>query len=177
MKPVLIRPISHTDFEELADFFQHNNVPAVTEHFHPFELSRTVAYNIATLPRADHYYGAFVLNRVVGMVMLRGWDAGYAVPSLGIIINRDNYRQKLGGLLMRHAIDAARQMSVVSIRLTVSTSNTSAVQLYSGLGFRVVRSATVGDDSLLSDTQTMLLELSSLHCGGVVMNRHDDSPE
>jgi ribosomal protein S18 acetylase RimI-like enzyme len=41
-------------------------------------------------------------SRIVGYGMLRGWDEGYSVPSLGILVRAEACGQGIGKLLMEH---------------------------------------------------------------------------
>jgi RimJ/RimL family protein N-acetyltransferase len=38
--------------------------------------------------KRDLYHGLFESGRLVGFFMLRGWDAGYDIPSFGIVIDQ-----------------------------------------------------------------------------------------
>ena len=54
--------------------------------FHPHPLTRDEARRLCRYRGQDLYYVATAGARVLGYGMLRGWDQGYAVPSLGIAI-------------------------------------------------------------------------------------------
>jgi len=115
---------------------------------------------IALTPHQDRYYAAFMEEKIVGLVMLRGWDEGYAIPSLGILVDREHQGVGIGNLLMRHAIREARINSVCTIRLSVYGSNHLARKMYENCGFREVsrESLTVSDTPDVK--QIMILDLS-----------------
>lgn len=52
----------------------------------------------------DFYAGVFWQGELAGFFMLRGWDAGYEVPSFGVLID-EKHR---GGDFMRLSLDAAK---------------------------------------------------------------------
>jgi [ribosomal protein S18]-alanine N-acetyltransferase len=68
--------------------------------------------------------------------MLRGWDEGYDVPSLGIAVHPESRGQGLGELLMHFLHCAARRKGAREIMLKVYKENTAAYQLYLRLGYR-----------------------------------------
>ncbi len=51
--------------------------------FHPHPLTCEAALEIASLSGRDRYFVAIVAQKIVGYGMLRGWDAGFEIPSLG----------------------------------------------------------------------------------------------
>ncbi len=74
---------------------------------------------------------------MAGYGMLRGWDEGYEIPSLGIAILPGYQRKGLGRLLMTHLHEVARQRGAKRIRLKVYARNAAAVSLYSSLGYKL----------------------------------------
>jgi glycosyltransferase involved in cell wall biosynthesis/RimJ/RimL family protein N-acetyltransferase len=129
------REIQHSDAEALAQFFVRNDVPAVTDGFYPFALTRETALRIAHDIRQDRYYGAFLHDRIVGLSMLRGWDEGYATPSLGIVVDRDFQGRGIGSRMTAFTIDQAQRLGCARVRLTVDTYNSRAYRMYSARGF------------------------------------------
>lgn len=125
-----------TDAQLLGKFFERNNRQDVVEHFHPFELSRSKAVQLASNPGEDRYYIGKILHEVFGFGMLRGWNEGYTVPSFGILIGEGYQGQGLGRLLTTSILDDCA-LCATSVRLTVSKSNHRATKLYQSLGFRV----------------------------------------
>ena len=70
------------------------------------------------------------------MYMLRGFDEGYKIPSLGIIIH-PNYRGfGFGKLMLNMAIIEAKLIGCKKIRLTVDEDNIIAKKLYKKAGFK-----------------------------------------
>jgi ribosomal protein S18 acetylase RimI-like enzyme len=67
--------------------------------------------------------------------MLRGWNEGYATPSVGIATRTDSLRRGYGRLLMQHLHQLAREHGADSVRLRVSADNFRARRLYESLGY------------------------------------------
>ena len=129
------REIAEEDEVCLACFFKNNDVPQVIRQFNPFPMTAEMARIIAKDPRHNHYYGAFLGDRMVGFSMLRGWDEDYSVPSFGILIDRDFHERGLGSRMTLFTIREARRLGCRRIRLTVYSSNVKAFQLYISHGF------------------------------------------
>jgi ribosomal-protein-alanine N-acetyltransferase len=130
-----VREVGPTDYENLARFFEENNLGVVTRHFHPFPLTPRSAETIACASHRDRYYVASQVDRVVGFSMLRGWDEGYAIPSFGILIDHRFHRRGIGRQLLEYTLDEARKLASSRVRLSVYASNHAALHLYESEGF------------------------------------------
>ena len=82
-------------------------------------------------------------GRVVAYGMLRGWDDGYEIPSLGIAVHPAARGSGAGRELMEHLHREARARRAPSVRLTVYSDNASARRLYEELGYEL---ESRGDD-------------------------------
>ena len=67
--------------------------------------------------------------------MLRGWDEGYAVPSLGIAVRTSAQGRGLGRLMMAHLHAEAGRRGATVVRLRVHPDNVRARRLYESLGY------------------------------------------
>jgi ribosomal protein S18 acetylase RimI-like enzyme len=67
--------------------------------------------------------------------MLRGFDQGYDIPSLAIIIHPEYRQMGLGMLLMSFLHAEARIRKVSRVRLKVYPHNTAACNLYKQVGY------------------------------------------
>lgn len=130
-----INQLGHEDLILLSRFFFDNNRPDITRNFHPFDLSEKTAKIITCTIHLDNYFGAFCKNRIIGFGMLRGWDDGFDVPSLGILVDHLHQRKGIGRLLTNYAISLAKSKRCKKIRLSVYEDNFPAMALYSSIGF------------------------------------------
>jgi len=106
--------------------------------FDDAELDRLVNYK-----GMDLYYVMVSGPTVLGYGLLRGWDEGYAIPSLGIAIHPQRRRSGLGIALMHFLHAAARWRGAPKVRLRVRQDNAAAKALYQRLGYSFV--ATEGE--------------------------------
>ena len=98
--------------------------------FHPHPFTAEQAATIANYGGTDYYAALLVEDEIVAYGMLRGWDEGYAIPSLGISVARGRRGLGLGRRMMEHLHAVARARQAPSIMLRVYKHNEPAVALY-----------------------------------------------
>jgi len=64
----------------------------------PEALARTLAS-----ARRDRYWGIVVDDALVGLIMLRGLDAGFEAPAFGVYVARQWSNRRLARLALAHA--------------------------------------------------------------------------
>lgn len=101
---------------------------------HPFTDDAVAA--LASRPGKDYYCLVVQGEQVVAYGMLRGWNEGFEIPSLGIAVHPAARRQGLGRIMMCHLHDAARARGAGRVRLRVAERNARAIALYRQLGYR-----------------------------------------
>jgi len=127
--------LSPQDVEALADFFDTLVKSGAEEFFHPHPFTRREAESKCNYAGKDLYYVLAGGKRIVGYGMLRGWDEGHEIPSLGIAIHPDFRGRGYGRLLMGNLHAAARWRGARVIRLKVERGNDPARKLYETLGY------------------------------------------
>jgi ribosomal protein S18 acetylase RimI-like enzyme len=119
--------------DELAELFASID----SDYFHPHPFTRVEAERIVNYSGRDIYLvHSDASGRPVAYGMLRGWDEGYTIPSLGIGVRSDAYGQGHGRRMMEALHAAARERGAPSIRLRVHPDNARARGLYDSLGYR-----------------------------------------
>jgi ribosomal protein S18 acetylase RimI-like enzyme len=103
--------------------------------FHPHPLTREAARELSRRLGRDFYCVLVKGRRVIGYGMLRGWDAGFRVPTLGIAIHPEARGKGYGRTLMHALHKAASERGAERILLKVYTDNHAAVSLYRSLGY------------------------------------------
>jgi ribosomal protein S18 acetylase RimI-like enzyme len=121
--------------KSLLVFFQELVAAGISKHFHLHPFDADSAAERANYSGLDVYYVVALADRVVGYAMLRGWDAGYVVPSLGVALHPSVHGIGLGRTLMHVLHGEARRRGAPRIRLKVYPDNLSAVRLYRSLGY------------------------------------------
>ena len=103
-------------------------------HPHPFTVETIEA--LANHERKDLYYILTERESIIGYAMLRGWDEGYEIPSLGIAIHPLARKRGLGALFMHFLHVLAYQRGAKQVRLRVYAHNLKAIQFYKKLGYQ-----------------------------------------
>jgi ribosomal-protein-alanine N-acetyltransferase len=103
--------------------------------FHPHPLTEAGARLVCEHSGADLYYALHTEERILAYGMLRGWDAGFEIPSLGMVVAADSRGRGLGKVVVSLLHEAARQRGAQRIRLKVYSENKVAQRLYRSLGY------------------------------------------
>jgi ribosomal protein S18 acetylase RimI-like enzyme len=130
-----LRRIDETVEQPLAEFFRVLKEAGDDAIFHPHRFTDDEANRRTRYKGNDLYYVLVDGNQVLGYGMLRGWDEGYEIPSLGIAIHPEMRGQGLGYLLMNFLHAAARRRGALKVRLKVYAHNDRALRLYKQLGY------------------------------------------
>ena len=120
------------DVDALGDLLE--NIDGT--YFQPHPMTREEAARIGALRGRDIFLIGRVGNRGVAYGMLRGWDEGYTVASLGIGIRRDSEHRGYARAMMTALHEVARQSGATRVRLRVHPNNTRAASLYQLYGYR-----------------------------------------
>lgn len=121
---------------ELAEFFRALSNAEDSHWFHPHPFTPEEAKKRCTYDGKDFYCVALHENKVLAYGMLRGWDEGFEVPSLGIAVHPTARGLGLGRAFMLFLQAAASLRGAKGIRLKVYPENRTAVKLYEKLGYR-----------------------------------------
>lgn len=111
-----------------------NDPTARRFHPHPFTDAEALAKALYSGP--DLYALLVYEQQPIGYGLLRGWEEGFTVPSLGIYISNSHRGSGAARLLMEYLHLAAKLMGCPAVRLKVYPDNPAAVALYRGLGYR-----------------------------------------
>lgn len=107
--------------------------------FHPHPMTLQEAQKACGHRGLDYYCGALDegpdSSAVLGYGMLRGWEEGFSVPSLGIVVQKNVRGLGVGRVLVEYMHAVARIRNCEKIRLKVFPENQSAVRLYESLGY------------------------------------------
>lgn len=119
----------------LGDFCRALESSGDSRMFHPHGFDDAELDRVVTYTGADLYYVMVADSSVIGYGLLRGWDSGYAIPSLGIAIHPSCRRRGLGMAMMHFLHAAAAWRGATRIRLRVNRDNLAAKTLYESLGY------------------------------------------
>jgi ribosomal protein S18 acetylase RimI-like enzyme len=134
-KPIKYKKVTSPWIIKLASFFQAIVINKEDQLFCPHPLNFEQAGEIATYEGQDLYFLQTKDEDITGYGMLRGWDEGYSVPSLGIAIHPGFRRQGLAKKFMDFLHQRAVEKGAERVRLSVFTHNIAAINLYRSLGY------------------------------------------
>ena len=104
--------------------------------FRPHPFTAKEALRVANHSGRD-VYGLLEDGRSpVAYGMLRGWDEGYSMPSLGIAVRTSAQGRGYGRRMLEHLHDEARRRGAQKIRLRVHPDNVPARRLYESFGYQ-----------------------------------------
>lgn len=121
--------------ELLSNFFDVLRNSGDEKYFHPHPLTRQEAEFKCESKGLDLFYVLKGGESVIGYGILRGWDEGYEIPSLGIVTHPRYRGHGYGRILMNNLHAAAQWRGAEQIRLKVYRTNTSAKIFYESLGY------------------------------------------
>jgi ribosomal protein S18 acetylase RimI-like enzyme len=106
-------------------------------HFHPHPFDQASARFICSYTGSDQYYGVFYQGVLVGYGLLRGWDEGFATPSLGIYLSSETRGRGFAQLLLQHLHSVAKLYGAEKVMLKVNRDNLPARRLYERMGYKL----------------------------------------
>jgi GNAT superfamily N-acetyltransferase len=116
---------------ELSDLFAAID----TTFFRPHRMNAAGAAEIARYAGHDVYLIGHEQGVAVAYGMLRGWDEGYDVPSLGVAVRTDHQGHGDGRAMMLALHQVALWHGSDQVRLRVAPANKRARGLYESLGY------------------------------------------
>lgn len=128
-------PVDVRWVEKLAQFFDDIVLNNEEAYFHPHPLNLETAKEIARYNGKDLYFLQVKDDEITGYGMLRGWDDGYSIPSLGIVIHPNFRRQGLAKEFMEFLHTKAEEKGAKKIMLKVYENNFNALRIYQNLGY------------------------------------------
>lgn len=104
--------------------------------FHPHPFDAAAARTLVALSEsgADEYW-LLMADEVLAYGMLRGWEAGYEVPSLGLAVAPAQRGKGFARSMMQHLHARAEARGARQVRLKVDRRNLVARRLYESLGY------------------------------------------
>lgn len=141
---ILLRPGRE---QALARFFADLAAAGDDAFFHP-HAGDTASLRAVAENAGDDLYVLFVEgDDVRAYGLLRGWNEGFAVPSLGVAVHPDARAAGLGRMAMEYLEAMARHRGAPAIRLRVHKDNARAIAMYERRGYAMTPDA--GDARLL----------------------------
>jgi ribosomal protein S18 acetylase RimI-like enzyme len=129
-----IQQLNEYNLNKLIEFWERNKKDAHLFNPHPF--TEVYLKHIINTCVKDVYKLFLLYDIVIGYGLLRGWDEGYSIPSLGIEVDKDYRGRGLSITFMNILHDIAKEAGADKVRLTVMKNNIIARKLYEKLGYK-----------------------------------------
>lgn len=138
---LLYRRLTPRYVHELVAFLGRLAADGDDRLFHPHPFTPDAVATVAAPGGRDEYLVVTAGRQgpVVAYGMLRGWEEGFSVPSLGIAVDRQWRGLGVGRRLVSHLHAIAASRGATTVRLKVYHSNTTALALYRSLGYEFQR--------------------------------------
>ncbi|HEY0661562.1 MAG TPA: GNAT family N-acetyltransferase [Lysobacter sp.] len=119
----------------LARFFDDLRAAGDEVFFHPHAGDEATLRALAATTGQDLHYLFVRGDDVLAYGLLRGWNEGYVVPSLGIAVHPSARAGGLGRLMMEYLEAMARHRGAPAVRLRVHKDNAQARAMYERRGY------------------------------------------
>jgi [ribosomal protein S18]-alanine N-acetyltransferase len=131
-----VRQVTPALKKGLEDLFSALRAAGDEKWFHPHALNIEILEWLTHYKGKDLYYAMAEGEAVLAYGMLRGWDEGYEIPSLGIAVHPRVRRKGLAAAFLHFLHAAARRRGAKAVRLTVDGDNVAALTLYKNMGYQ-----------------------------------------
>lgn len=131
-----IRPLETADAAEVSAFMRAQPSEYL-RFFYAFSSDETALAEMLSRRARDVYSGVFWRDELVGLFFLRGWDAGFELPSLGVLVDVKYRGKGILGLM----IDSAKLIVRLSGAKTIiakSHPDNAGLKNLLRIGFRQV---------------------------------------
>lgn len=130
------RQFNSQDCNSLITLFAEVSLDPALNFFSPHPFTSEKAHEISCLYKGnDLYIGLWVENKLVGYGLLRGWDEGYLVPSLGIYLSEKVRGKGIGSRFLSNLHEIALNKGAKKVMLKVLQENGQAKKLYEKAGY------------------------------------------
>ncbi len=120
-----LRPLDVHQAPELCVLLQSQNAGYI-QYFNPFLFDEDTLRSVLSKVHEDVFEGLYHGDRLIGLMMLRGWNEGYEVPTLGVMIDEQHRNYGLMTLTVEVAKVICRMRKVRRIMYKAHPDNVPA---------------------------------------------------
>lgn len=136
MTSIEIVKLRHEHLERLMFFFSQIDSLEYAKDFSPHPFDEEYARFVCHYEGKDAYYAVLLdEEEIVAYCMMRGWDEGYEIPSLGLCVLKRYQGFGLGSAIMNFLEASSRLRGCSKVMLKVKKDNAAARNLYAGQGY------------------------------------------
>ena len=136
MSSIEIIKLRNEHVGRLISFFNKINSPEYVKDFFPHHFNKENARLVCNYEGQDLYF-AILLDgeEIIGYCMLRGWDEGYQIPSIGLCVLKKFQGLGIGKIIIKFLETVAILQGCSRVMLKVNRDNFSAIKLYINQGY------------------------------------------
>jgi [ribosomal protein S18]-alanine N-acetyltransferase len=138
-----ILSLSQNLLPQLAEFLSLQRKFDSEHFFAPHPYDAVSLDKLLSTIRRDVYLLAMHHDIVLAYGMLRGWDEGFLIPSLGVAVSPNYQGVGLGRAMMELLHCTAKVHGSAKVRLRVNATNQKAINLYRSLGYEFSKDASM----------------------------------
>jgi RimJ/RimL family protein N-acetyltransferase len=131
----IIRPLKPSDAHALSRLLR-SQTPAYVRFFTPFDFDEATLARLLAECDMDVWMGIYLRDEMAGFFMLRGWDAGYAAPAYGVLIDERYSGYGLTRLSLNFVKSLCRLRRSPRVMLKVHPENYAAKKLFEEARFK-----------------------------------------
>lgn len=132
IESLLLRPGRE---HQLAQFFADLAAAGDKKYFNPHSGDLESLKMLAENPGKDLYFIFAQENSILAYGLLRGWNEGFAVPSLGVAVHPGARSKGIACFVLDYLEATARNRHAPAVRLRVRLDNPRAISLYERRGY------------------------------------------
>jgi RimJ/RimL family protein N-acetyltransferase len=134
MRTLSIRSLLEIDGPALSAMLNANS-REYQQYFYPFSFDEQTIRQMLGAAKKDKYWGMWIDDHLVAFFMLRGFDAGYAIPSYGVCVAESYQGRGLLKLSLQFVCSWCRLNNIPKLMLKVHPHNSPAKRTYERFGF------------------------------------------
>jgi RimJ/RimL family protein N-acetyltransferase len=132
-KSLSIRPVELTDIPEISAFMRRQQ-PEYLRFFYAFGNDEAAIEKMLSNAEKDVYSGVFWQGELIGVFFLRGWDAGFEIPSFGLLVDEKHRGHTLKNLILETSKMICRFSGVNRMMVKIHPDNIALRNVHK-LGF------------------------------------------
>lgn len=151
----IIREINNSDYLNLCNFFNENNVHQITDYFNPFPLnSKTI--NRFFKQKKNKYFIGLLNDNIVGFSMLRFFKKDIKP---GCFVDYRFHRMGIGTKMYKHLCDEGRKIGIKEFYASVYVKNEISLMIAKRLGFKIADKIIVNKKGTLIEKYILNLKI------------------
>jgi ribosomal protein S18 acetylase RimI-like enzyme len=136
MSSIEIVRLKQEHLNRLVPFFDEISTPDYMRDFSPHPFDEEHARSVCNYQGLDRYYAVLLDGeKIIAYCMLRGWDEGYEIPSLGLCVLKPYQGYGIGRIILNFLETTSSLNGCSKVMLKIKKDNALASNLYVTQGY------------------------------------------